>query len=90
MHDVNVCHGNICTENVGLTSWNYVVFMDICGYRPVCIPDDDPSDWIYYFQERNWDFNTIATVSGVSNSTLSLALSSGGDHATGKNTNPVR
>lgn len=40
------------TENIGLTSWNWVVVMDLatCKAR-TALPDDDPSEYLYYFQE---------------------------------------
>jgi phosphoinositide-3-kinase, regulatory subunit 4 len=53
MHDKKILHGFLTTENIGLTSWNYVVITDIASYKSqVALPDDDPSDYLYYFQEE--------------------------------------
>lgn len=52
MHDAKVLHGFLTTENVCLTSWNYVVIVDIASYKArTALPDDDPSEYLYYFQE---------------------------------------
>ena len=54
MHDAGVVHGFLTTENVGLTSWNHVVLLDISSYKArTGLPDDDPSEYLYYFQELN-------------------------------------
>ena len=52
MHSKQVCHGFLTTENIGLTSWNYLVITDIASYKTnKPLPDDDPSEYLYYFQE---------------------------------------
>jgi phosphoinositide-3-kinase regulatory subunit 4 len=52
MHDAGVLHGFLTTENIGLTSWNYLVILDIASYKArTSLPDDDPSEYLYYFQE---------------------------------------
>ena len=54
MHDAGVVHGFLTTENVGLTSWNWVLLVDISSFKPrTALPDDDPSEYLYYFQELN-------------------------------------
>eukprot|EP00586_Coscinodiscus_wailesii_P009969 CAMPEP_0172515772 /NCGR_PEP_ID=MMETSP1066-20121228/270444_1 /TAXON_ID=671091 /ORGANISM="Coscinodiscus wailesii, Strain CCMP2513" /LENGTH=221 /DNA_ID=CAMNT_0013296943 /DNA_START=46 /DNA_END=708 /DNA_ORIENTATION=- len=53
IHHAGVCHGTITSENVGLTSWGWVVLLDLGSYKPVMIPDSDPSDFIYWFQRSN-------------------------------------
>jgi phosphoinositide-3-kinase regulatory subunit 4 len=54
LHDAGVCHGHITTENVLLTSWNWVLISDVgCQhYKPVALPDDDPGLWIHWFEGR--------------------------------------
>jgi len=54
LHDAGVCHGHLTTENVLLTSWNWVLISDIgCQhYKPVVLPDDDPGQWIHWFEGR--------------------------------------
>ncbi|KAL7528126.1 hypothetical protein ACHAXR_005254, partial [Thalassiosira sp. AJA248-18] len=54
LHSVGVCHGHLTTENVLLTSWNWVLISDVgCQhYKPVVLPDDDPGQWIHWFEGR--------------------------------------
>ena len=53
MHDRQVRHGFLNAENIGLTSWNHVVILDIASYKArAALPDDDPSDYLYYYQEE--------------------------------------
>lgn len=50
MHEANVVHGFLTTENVGLTSHGWVVLLDIASYKSDRIlPDDDPTEYMYYF-----------------------------------------
>jgi phosphoinositide-3-kinase regulatory subunit 4 len=45
-----VCHGDIKTENVMVTSWNWVVLTDLAAcFKPHVLPDDDPADFHYFF-----------------------------------------
>ena len=53
IHQVGVCHGYLTTENICLTSWNWVVLTDFASFKPTMIPDDDLSDFIYFFQEQD-------------------------------------
>jgi serine/threonine protein kinase len=54
MHQHKVCHGFLTTENVGLTSWNWVVLLDVSSYKArTTLPDDDPSEYLYYFQDHH-------------------------------------
>lgn len=53
VHDSNVVHGFVTSENIGLTSWNHVILMDFCFYKKPTLPDDDPSDYLYYYQEQS-------------------------------------
>lgn len=48
-HEEGVVHGDIKPENVMVTSWNFVALTDFATMKPVCIPDDDPKDFLYYF-----------------------------------------
>ena len=54
LHDVGVCHGHLTTENILLTSWNWVLISDVgCQhFKPVALPDDDPGLWIHWFEGR--------------------------------------
>jgi phosphoinositide-3-kinase regulatory subunit 4 len=50
---VKFCMGFLTTENIGLTSWNHLVILDIASYKAhAALPDDDPSDYLYYYQQE--------------------------------------
>ena len=55
LHNVHLVHGHITTENVLLTSWNWVYISDVgCQhFKPVRLPDDDPGLWIHWFEGRD-------------------------------------
>lgn len=44
-----VAHGDIRSENILLTSWNWIYITDFASYKPVYLPEDDPADYSYYF-----------------------------------------
>ncbi|KAL9242324.1 hypothetical protein vseg_016337 [Gypsophila vaccaria] len=48
-HDLGICHGDIKCENVLVTSWNWVYLADFASFKPTYIPDDDPSDFSFFF-----------------------------------------
>jgi phosphoinositide-3-kinase, regulatory subunit 4 len=48
-HEEGVVHGDIKPENIMVTSWNWIVLTDFAPYKPVQIPDDDPTDFHYFF-----------------------------------------
>jgi phosphoinositide-3-kinase regulatory subunit 4 len=52
LHDARnrkVSHGDIKSENVLVTSWNWVYLSDFASYKPTYLPLDDPSDFSFYF-----------------------------------------
>jgi phosphoinositide-3-kinase regulatory subunit 4 len=52
LHSAKIVHGFLTAENVGLSSWNWVVLVDVASYKArTALPDDDPSEYLYYFQE---------------------------------------
>lgn len=65
-----IVHGFLTTENVGLSSWNWIVLLDLsASYKGrTALPDDDPSEYLYYFQERQ-------TGSGQSNNSAAPSIS---------------
>lgn len=74
MHSKNVVHGFLTTENVGLTSWNYVVLVDIASYKAhVSLPDDDPSDYLYYYHSELVHSNTNTSSSTATNNDSAAA-----------------
>lgn len=48
-HERGVCHGDIKCENVLVTSWNWLYLADFASFKPTYIPDDDPSDFSFFF-----------------------------------------
>lgn len=48
-HERGVCHGDIKCENVLVTSWNWLYLADFASFKPTYIPNDDPSDFSFFF-----------------------------------------
>lgn len=48
-HENGVCHGDVKCENVLVTSWNWLYLADFASFKPTYIPDDDPSDFSFFF-----------------------------------------
>lgn len=48
-HMKGICHGDIKLENVLVTSWNWIYLTDFAPYKPTFIPEDDPTDFSYFF-----------------------------------------
>ncbi|KAK2556549.1 Phosphoinositide 3-kinase regulatory subunit 4 [Acropora cervicornis] len=48
-HSVKVCHGDIKTENVMVTGWNWVLLTDIASFKPAILPEDNPADFNFFF-----------------------------------------
>ncbi|KAG9029158.1 Serine/threonine-protein kinase [Tulasnella sp. JGI-2019a] len=44
-----ISHGDIKSENIMVTSWNWVYITDFGSIKPVFIPEDDPTDYSFYF-----------------------------------------
>jgi phosphoinositide-3-kinase, regulatory subunit 4 len=44
-----ISHGDIKSENILVTSWNWVYLSDFAPYKPVYLPLDDPSDFSFFF-----------------------------------------
>ena len=56
IHDCGVVHGFLTSTQIGLTSWGQVMLLDISSYKSLqTLPDDDPSLYLYYFQELQKD-----------------------------------
>lgn len=49
MHESGICHGDLKTENVLLTSWNWILLSDIALFKPVYLPDQNQSQFSFYF-----------------------------------------
>jgi phosphoinositide-3-kinase regulatory subunit 4 len=49
-HARNVYHGDIKTENLLVTSWNWVYLTDFSSsFKPTNLPEDNPADFSFYF-----------------------------------------
>jgi len=48
-HEHGIVHGDIKPENVMCTTSNWVILTDFSPFKPAVIPDDDPTDFQYYF-----------------------------------------
>ncbi|CAH1773990.1 unnamed protein product [Owenia fusiformis] len=48
-HKLGVCHGDIKSENVMVTGWSWVLLTDFASFKPTYLPEDNPSDFSYFF-----------------------------------------
>ena len=48
-HKHGICHGDIKTENVMITSWNWVILTDFASFKPTFLPEDNPAEFNYFF-----------------------------------------
>ncbi|EED16960.1 protein kinase (VPS15), putative [Talaromyces stipitatus ATCC 10500] len=49
-HTQEVFHGDIKTENVLVTSWNWLYLSDFSSsFKPTFLPEDNPADFSFYF-----------------------------------------
>ena len=49
-HERGVCHGDIKSENLLLTSWLWCFLVDFSSpYKPTFLPADNPADFSYFF-----------------------------------------
>ncbi|GMR37074.1 hypothetical protein PMAYCL1PPCAC_07269, partial [Pristionchus mayeri] len=48
-HSVNVCHGDLKSQNVLLSSFGWLHITDFAFFKPTFLPEDDPSVYSYFF-----------------------------------------
>ncbi|KAJ2802096.1 Serine/threonine-protein kinase, partial [Coemansia guatemalensis] len=48
-HGRGVCHGDVKSENVVMTSWNLACLADFAPFKPTYLPADDPAEFNFYF-----------------------------------------
>ena len=49
-HAKEIYHGDIKTENVLVTSWNWLYLTDFTGsFKPAKLPDNNPATYSYFF-----------------------------------------
>lgn len=54
LHLLDICHGDIKTENVLVSSSNWLVLTDFAQHiKPVSLPDDNPSEFVFYFDSSD-------------------------------------
>ncbi|CCE61446.1 hypothetical protein TPHA_0A03700 [Tetrapisispora phaffii CBS 4417] len=50
IHDLGICHGDLKTENILVTSSNWIFLTDFASIiKPVYLPEDNPSEFFFYF-----------------------------------------
>ena len=49
LHKASICHGDVKSENIMVTSWSWLFLTDIACFKPTYLPEDDPADFYYYF-----------------------------------------
>lgn len=50
IHDLDIVHGNLKTENILINSWNWIVITDFASLiKPVYLPEDNPNEFTFYF-----------------------------------------
>ncbi|KAM9487955.1 phosphoinositide 3-kinase regulatory subunit 4 isoform 2-T4 [Clarias gariepinus] len=86
-HKSGVRHGDIKTENIMVTSWNWVLLTDFASFKPTYLPEDNPADFNYFFDtsrrrtcyiapERFVDGSMFATESDQTTPLMDLSNSS--------------
>jgi phosphoinositide-3-kinase regulatory subunit 4 len=49
-HSQDIFHGDIKTENILVTSWNWLYLSDFSSsFKPTFLPEDNPADFSFYF-----------------------------------------
>ena len=52
IHRLHLYHGDIKSENVLLTSTNWVYLTDFAAFKPTLLPDNDPAGYYYFFENK--------------------------------------
>ncbi|KAI9279542.1 hypothetical protein BY458DRAFT_584681 [Sporodiniella umbellata] len=48
-HSKKIYHGDIKTENVLVTSWNWAYLVDFASFKPTYLPENNPADFSFFF-----------------------------------------
>ncbi|AET38970.1 ubiquitin-binding serine/threonine protein kinase VPS15 Ecym_3487 [Eremothecium cymbalariae DBVPG len=49
-HSRGIIHGDLKTENILVTSWNWLILTDFSSFfKPVYLPEDNPGEFSFYF-----------------------------------------
>ncbi|CAK7203657.1 Serine/threonine-protein kinase [Sporothrix eucalyptigena] len=77
-HARDVYHGDIKTENVLVTSWNWLYLTDFSSaFKPVLLPDDNPADFSYFFDTSGRRTCYLAPERFVPSATATAAAAGG-------------
>lgn len=49
LHKQSIYHGDIKSENVLVTSFLWITLADFASYKPITLPENNPSDFSYFF-----------------------------------------
>lgn len=49
IHKQSICHGDIKSENILVTSFLWIALADFAPFKPVYLPENNPSDFSYFF-----------------------------------------
>lgn len=50
IHNLDITHGDLKTENILVTSWNWIVITDFASHlKPAYLPEDNPGEFLFYF-----------------------------------------
>ena len=52
-HENNLYHGDIKTDNVVLTSWNWLLLVDFAPYKPIYLPSENLGDYTFFFRHES-------------------------------------
>ena len=58
-HKSGVRHGDIKTEKVMVTSWNWVLLTDFASFKPTYLPEDNPADFNYFLTLHGGELVTL-------------------------------
>jgi len=59
-HRLGICHGDINSENVMVTSWGWIVLCDFANHKPGVLYADDPAQYDFWFQTTERSRSYIA------------------------------
>lgn len=48
-HEQGITHGDIKTENILVTTWNWILLSDFAPFKPVYLPEDNPGSFSFFF-----------------------------------------
>ncbi|NWZ60140.1 phosphoinositide 3-kinase regulatory subunit 4 [Haliaeetus albicilla] len=81
-HKSGVRHGDIKTENIMVTSWNWVLLTDFASFKPTYLPEDNPADFNYFFDTSRRRTCYIAPERFVDGSMFAMELENMRDPST--------